>query len=74
LVQQVGKDWKWKFPSYFRIWKAFNAPTAGASTYHEGIDIGLGAGTPLAYKGYGSYRPDNGFGSLNVCGSPGESI
>jgi hypothetical protein len=65
LVQQVGKDWRFNFPVTSEFGKR-TAPTAGASTYHEGIDVGLGAGTPLAYKGYGSYRPDNGFGSLNV--------
>jgi hypothetical protein len=36
----------------------------GASSYHQGIDIGLKAGTPIAFKGYGSYRPDAGYGSL----------
>jgi hypothetical protein len=65
LVQQVGKDWKFNFPVTSEFGKR-TVPTAGASTYHEGIDIGLDAGTPLTYKGYGSYRPDNGFGSLNV--------
>jgi hypothetical protein len=70
LVQQVGKDWKFNFPVTSEFGKR-TAPTAGASTYHEGIDIGLGAGTPLAYKGYGSYRPDNGFGSLSVADAQG---
>ena len=70
LVQQVGKDWKFNFPVTSEFGQR-NAPTAGASTYHEGIDIGLGAGTPLAYKGYGSYRPDNGFGALNVADAQG---
>jgi hypothetical protein len=70
LVQQVGKDWKFNFPVTSEFGKR-NAPTAGASTYHEGIDIGLGAGTPLAYKGSGSYRPDMGFGSLNIADAQG---
>jgi hypothetical protein len=70
LVQQVGKDWKFNFPVTSEFGKR-TAPTAGASSYHEGIDIGLGAGTPLAYKGYGSYRPDNGFGTLNVADAQG---
>jgi hypothetical protein len=63
LVQQKGKDWKWNFP----ITSEFGprtAPTRGASSYHQGIDIGLKAGTPIAFKGYGSYRPDAGYGSL----------
>jgi hypothetical protein len=63
LVQQQGQDWKWNFPITSEYGKRA-APTAGASTFHEGIDVSLGAGTPLAYKGYGTYRPDRGFGSL----------
>jgi hypothetical protein len=70
LVQQVGKDWKFNFPVTSEFGKR-NAPTAGASTYHEGIDIGLGAGTPLTYKGSGSYQPDRGFGSLNIADAQG---
>jgi hypothetical protein len=63
LVQQQGQEWKWNFPITSEYGKRA-APTAGASTFHEGIDVSLGAGTPLAYKGYGTYRPDRGFGSL----------
>lgn len=65
LVQQQGQNWKWNAPVTSEYGKR-TAPTAGASTFHEGIDIGLGAGTPLAYKGYGTYRPDSGFGSLQT--------
>lgn len=63
LVQQAGKDWKWNFP----VTSGFGprtAPTAGASTFHQGIDVSLGPGTQLTYKGQGTYRPDRGFGSL----------
>lgn len=70
LVQQTGNDWKWNFPVTSEFGKRA-APTAGASTYHEGIDIGLGAGTPLTYKGSGTYRPDHGFGALSVADSQG---
>ena len=66
IVQQVNGNWKWNYP----ITSPFgprNAPTAGASTYHEGIDIGgLSAGTPVAYKGYGTYQPDRGFGTIRT--------
>jgi hypothetical protein len=65
LVEQQGQNWKWNAPITSEYGKR-TAPTAGASTFHEGIDIGLGAGTPLAYKGYGTYRPDSGFGSLQT--------
>lgn len=70
LVQQSGDDWKWNFP----ITSGFGprrAPTAGASTYHRGIDLSIGAGTPLTYKGYGSFRPDSGFGSLMTTDAQG---
>jgi hypothetical protein len=70
LVQQAGSDWKWNFPVTSEFGKR-SAPTAGASTYHEGIDIGVGAGTPLTYKGYGTYRPDRGFGALSVADAQG---
>ena len=63
LVQQQGQDWKWNFPITSEYGKRA-APTERASTFHEGIDVSLGAGTPIAYKGYGTYRPDRGFGSL----------
>jgi hypothetical protein len=70
LVQQQGTDWRWNFPvtSEFGPRKA---PTAGASTYHQGIDVPLGAGTQLTYKGYGSFRPDRGFGSLMTADAQG---
>ena len=70
LVQQAGNDWKWNFPITSEFGKR-SAPTAGASTYHEGIDIGIGAGTPLTYKGSGTYRPDHGFGALSVADAQG---
>ena len=70
LVQQAGSDWKWNFPVTSEFGKR-SAPTAGASTYHEGIDIGIGAGTPLTYKGSGTYRPDHGFGALSVADAQG---
>ena len=70
LVQQQGQDWKWNFPVTSEYGKRA-APTAGASTFHEGIDISLSAGTPLAYKGYGTYRPDAGFGSLQTTDTQG---
>ena len=42
------------------------APTAGASTFHKGIDIGIPGGTQLAYKGYGTYTPGEGLGRLQT--------
>ncbi len=65
LVEQQGQNWKWNAQITSGYGKRA-APTAGASTFHEGIDVSLGAGTPLAYKGYGTYKPDSGFGSLQT--------
>jgi len=70
LVQQQGQDWRWNFPITSGYGKRA-APTAGASTFHQGIDVSLGAGTPLAYKGYGTYRPDQGYGSLMTADAQG---
>jgi len=72
IVQQVGGNWQWNYPvtSEFGPRKA---PTAGASTYHEGIDIGgLPAGTPVTYKGYGTYQPDRGFGTVKTTDPQGQ--
>jgi len=70
LVQQEGQDWRWNLPvtSEFGLRKA---PTAGASTFHGGIDVGIPVGTELTYKGYGTYRPDHGFGSLMTADTQG---
>jgi hypothetical protein len=71
LVQQVGNEWKWAAP----VTSGFgprSAPTAGASSYHEGIDIGLGAGTQLTYKGVGSFQPNKGYGSLMTTDAQGQ--
>lgn len=72
IVQQVGGNWQWNYPvtSEFGPRKA---PTAGASTYHEGLDIGgLAAGTPVTYKGYGTYQPDRGFGTVKTTDPQGQ--
>jgi len=39
-----------------------DAPTAGASTYHQGIDFAGAAGTPVRYQGYGKALPIPGAG------------
>ena len=44
-----------------------DAPTAGASTYHQGIDFAGAAGTPVFYRGYGKALPvpsAGGYGNL----------
>ena len=41
-----------------------DAPTAGASTYHQGIDFAGAAGTPVFYRGYGKALPIPSAGGL----------
>ena len=42
------------------------APVAGASTYHQGIDLGIGAGTNLSFTGQGNYVRSRGYGTLST--------
>jgi hypothetical protein len=42
------------------------APTAGASTSHRGKDFGVGANTPLEWRGGGSYSFSGGVGVINL--------
>jgi hypothetical protein len=65
LWQQQGATWKPAAP----ITSGFgprSAPTAGASTYHPAHDYGLGAGTPLAWEGSGTFTPGKGYGSIKT--------
>lgn len=65
LWQQQGATWKPASP----ITSGFgprSAPTAGASTYHPAHDYGLGAGTPLAWEGPGTFTPGKGYGSIKT--------
>jgi hypothetical protein len=43
-----------------------NAPTAGASTYHRGKDLAIGADTPLEWAGPGSYSFEGGVGTIST--------
>lgn len=70
LVQPQGQGWKWNFPVTSEFGQRA-APTAGASTFHRGIDVGLGVGTQLTYKGYGTFTPDRGFGRLQTTSAQG---
>lgn len=42
------------------------APVAGASTFHRGIDFGIPGGTPLYWKGAGSFKPGKGLGTIQT--------
>jgi hypothetical protein len=70
LVQQTKSGWQWNFPITSKYGPR-TAPTKDASSFHEGIDIGISAGTPLAYKGYGSFQPEKGYGVLKTTDAQG---
>lgn len=66
LVQEKSGTWQWNFP----ITSGFGRRDTGipnATTDHGGIDIGnLPIGTPVYYRGEGSYQPDAGFGTIKT--------
>lgn len=65
LVQQTKEGWKWN-TSITSKYGPRSAPTAGASTFHEGIDLPYAPGTQIAYKGYGTFQPEKGYGVLKT--------
>lgn len=68
VVQQAGKEWRWNFPITSKHGPR-DTGIPGATRYHEGIDIAhesIKPGTQVVYKGYGSYQPDRGFGTLRT--------
>jgi hypothetical protein len=70
LAQQQGENWNWNFPVTSEYGQR-TAPVAGASTFHRGLDIGIAGGTPITYKGYGSYEPGEGFGTISTTDAQG---
>lgn len=65
LFQQTKDGFKPSFP----ITSPFGnrvAPTAGASTFHRGVDFGIGGGTPLYWKGAGAFKPGKGLGTIQT--------
>jgi len=70
LWQQQGSTWSPAAP----ITSGFGpraAPTAGASTFHQAHDYGLGAGTQLAWEGPGTFTPNRGYGSIKTTDTQG---
>jgi hypothetical protein len=70
LWQQQGSEWKPSAP----ITSGFGprvAPAPGASTYHPAHDYGLGAGTPLAWEGAGTFTPGKGYGTIQTVDTQG---
>ena len=70
LVQQQGENWNWNFPITSEYGQR-TAPTAGASTFHQGLDFGIEGGIPITYKGYGSYEPGEGLGTITTTDAQG---
>lgn len=65
LFQQTKDGFKPSFP----ITSPFGnrvAPTAGASTFHRGVDFGIAGGTPIYWKGAGSFKPGKGLGTIQT--------
>lgn len=65
LYQQTQDGFKPSFP----VTSGFGprtAPTAGASTFHKGIDFGVPGGTPLYWKGAGAFKPGKGLGTIQT--------
>jgi len=65
VVEQRGGNWQFNFPVTSEFGQR-KAPTPGASTFHQGIDIAAPAGTAIKYRGYGSYKPGQGLGTIST--------
>lgn len=67
LYSQQGAEWK---PSY-QVTSGFGpriAPTAGASSYHRGVDYAVSHGVPLEWEGGGSFKRGHGYGQIDIPG------
>jgi muramidase (phage lysozyme) len=70
LFQQRDSDYVASFP-VTSGYGPRNAPTAGASTWHRGIDLGVRAGAPVEWRGTpGSYSHSGGIGILQLPDDP----
>ena len=70
LYSQKGEEWA----TPFQVTSGFgarSAPTAGASTFHKGVDYGVGAGTELMWKGPGKFTPGKGYGVIETTDDKG---
>jgi hypothetical protein len=72
LYSQKGSDWVGAFP----VTSGFghrSAPTAGASSEHMGMDLGIPQGTQLAWSANpgDSYTPNKGYGSIKTTDTKG---
>jgi murein DD-endopeptidase MepM/ murein hydrolase activator NlpD len=66
LYSQQGGEWVPSFP-VTSGYGPRTAPTAGASTYHRGLDFGVPAGTPIEWHGTpGRFSYAGGIGTLEL--------
>lgn len=66
LYSQRGGEWVPSFP-VTSGYGPRTAPTAGASTYHRGLDFGVPAGTPIEWHGTpGRFAYAGGIGTLEL--------
>ena len=71
VVEQRHGTWQWNFPITSEFGPR-NINVSGASKIHKGIDIaGMKAGAPVAYRGPGTYRPGQGYGTFSVTDAQG---
>jgi len=70
LYTQQGENWNVSYPITSRFGPR-SAPAPGASTYHRGIDLGVDAGTPLEWRGGGSFKPERGYGVIETTDAQG---
>lgn len=66
VVQQIGTDWKWNLERTSKFGPR-NTGIKGASTEHRGLDLAsasLTPGTPISYRGTGTFVPRQGYGAL----------
>lgn len=65
LYSQSGESWSPAYP----ITSSFgprSAPTAGASTFHRGVDFGVPEGVELEWTGGGAYSRQPGYGQIDL--------
>lgn len=71
LYALQGSNWNPSYPITSRFGPR-TAPTAGASTYHRGVDYGIPAETGLEWRGPGRYRPERGYGVIETTDPQGQ--
>jgi hypothetical protein len=72
LYSQKGSEWVGAFPVTSKFGPR-SAPTAGASSEHMGMDLGIPQGTQLAWSANpgDAYTPNKGYGSIKTTDTKG---